>query len=80
MILAKPTRPLHVGYANDNSGRKILVKFRGGDLSILTLSSHTDVTWQYDQGETMSLYDVWDHAISEVRKVWKFGNRSRHQS
>lgn len=27
-----PTRPLHVGYANDNSGRKILVKFRGGDL------------------------------------------------
>lgn len=38
-------QPLHVGYANDNSGRKILVKFRG---------------------ETMSLYDVWDHAISEV--------------
>ena len=26
-------RPLHVGYANDNSGRKILVKFRGLDLS-----------------------------------------------
>lgn len=69
-----------MGYANDNSGRKMLVKFRGGDLSILTLSSHTDVTWQFDQGETMSLYDVWDHAISEVRKVWKFGNRSRHQS
>eukprot|EP00913_Durusdinium_trenchii_P021807 g20490.t1 len=38
-------QPLHVGYANDNSGRKVLVKFRG---------------------QTMSLYDVWDHAISEV--------------
>ncbi|CAJ1357102.1 unnamed protein product [Effrenium voratum] len=38
-------QPLHVGYAGDNSGRKVLVKFRG---------------------QTMSLYDVWDHAISEA--------------
>ena len=32
-----------------------------------------------DQGETMSLYDVWDHAISEVRKK---GNSEieKHQS
>lgn len=38
-------QPMHVGYAQDDNGRKVQVKFRG---------------------QTMSLYDVWDKAISEA--------------
>lgn len=44
-LLGDLHQPMHVGYAGDDNGRRVLVRFRG---------------------EKVSLYDVWDKAISEA--------------